>query len=102
MDAVCVLVLLVGALSNAGEAVPGKTCGPPPLPKNGTVVGGVRSTYVLGGYVEYVCDHGFVHGEGLTAAVCIYSEQYGAHWNQPPPSCIRKRCSYLHACSELV
>ena len=99
MNFASAFLLLVCVVSIAGRAASsGKMCGSPLLPLKGQVTGGVRPAYELGGFVEYICDYGFVNGGGPTVAVCIYSEQRGAHWNLPPPNCIRK----LHSAYGIV
>lgn len=86
MYAACVLFLMLAFLA-VGQGTPGQQCGPPEIPRYGSIVGGVRDTYDVGDFVRYSCDSGF-ELQGSIVAVCIHTASQGAHWNKPPPRCI--------------
>ena len=87
MHALTPLVLVLAAASTL--ASPGRpSCGPPKIPPHGSVKGGARSFYDLGGYVQYACDKGY-QIQRPNVAVCIYKDG-GPAWNNPPPQCTRK------------
>ena len=87
MHALTPFVLVLAAASTL--ASPGRpSCGPPKIPPHGSVEGGARSSYDLGGYVQYACDRGY-QIQRSNVAVCIYKDG-GPAWNNPPPQCTRK------------